>query len=265
MDPELKQIIEQMQSLLEEASMISGDGATEEETTSKQEGESGLDAIMEKVSTGEALSDEEQKTLAAAINASKADDSDDSEDEEVDKATASDSAEERVDDVTQISEDTQNAVKALMTILKGTGGQSTKKAQKSAQAKPNGANTGNEAQVAQALATVAKSVQAINSKIETVGKSVEGIFDALEISDDVIKNSLGSNQGNQIANANKSTPAAGGENETAKVLKSIFEQAGIDVSGTNKSEQVEDTKSHEDVRKDLGTALNGIFAGGQSK
>jgi hypothetical protein len=267
MDPELKELKEQMQSLLDEFAMISG-GEEEGEDMEKQdeEGEGGptIDSIQAKISAGEALTDEEQQILDAALgaylNGEKSEDKEDyegSENANTEKATASDSAEERVDDVTDISEEAQDVVKALKHLATVVNGQ----AQKS-----NGGQSvqkkGDQSGYVQALQTVAKSVQALNQKVDTVGQAVEGIFDALEISDDVIKSQLGE-QGGQQKSEDRSveksgkTPKQGGENDTAQVLKALLEQ----YTGQQQGEDQTAKSESEEVRKDLGQALQGIFSG----
>ncbi|MBD3278025.1 MAG: hypothetical protein GF388_06985 [Candidatus Aegiribacteria sp.] len=214
--------------------MYTSGGGEDTETVEDSTG-GGIDAILAKVNAGEMLDEEEKKTLAEAVTA-KGESTDGGDG--VDKATASDNAEARIDDDnTDVNQESLSEVgKALVGLMKKQG--VVNKA------------TERDQMFIENMNKVAKAMGALVNRVEKQDAILGDILEGLGISEELIEKESVQKSGQDNEPLNDPKDYEG----TLKVLKDLL---GSKDEGTKK----ETPKSRDDVRKELGTAMQTIFSG----
>lgn len=231
MTEDVKNVVEAIDSMIEELKMYMEDGESDVEEAGDygedmDKQESSLDAIMAKVAAGEPLSEEETAMLATAVDAAKS--------RTAKAEDASSDADERVGEVGDISEEAMSAVKALLARK----GRQVKKSQ----AQGDVAALSRQVQkLAEVVGQVAKSTQSLQG-------GYEDLLRGIGLGEDMIQKSAGG------AKKDDKTPHSNGGDVDVQIAQ-IRKALGLgDVP-----QQQSGPKSREDVRKDLKGAMGSIF------
>lgn len=245
MTEEVKNVVENIDSMLEQLKMYMQDEAApeaeggdevqegtfdpaiEEVNKPMEKQEQDPQAIMEKLSSGESLTDEELEYLMSMVGASKSED-------------ASSDADERVGENTDVSEDALSAVKAL--LAKAGKNQTAQKSGKPAKGETD----------SEAVKRLASSVEQIAKGLMNVQQTQESMLEGFGLADQVAKNAEG---GQSVEKSGGKAPSRD-TGDSQAVIEHLRRELGLDTAAKDQSGG---QKSREDVRKDLRSAMGTIF------